>query len=117
MKQIHKKNLYLINPEVLLEILCHWREYKPLFIVHIIVELQRRNFYAPPIKDQATLLQIINDICQDHFVDNVNDLIQLYDVQSFPTLYLLDKDKRIVAKKLSFEQIDEILQLKLKEKK
>jgi len=82
MKQIHKKNLYLINPEVLLEILCHWREYKPLFIVHIIVELQRRNFYAPPIKDQATLLQIINDICQDHFVDNVNDLIQLYDVQS-----------------------------------
>ena len=30
---------------------------------------------------------------------------QLYDVQSFPTLYLLDKDKRIVAKKLTFLQI------------
>jgi thiol-disulfide isomerase/thioredoxin len=39
---------------------------------------------------------------------------QLYDVQSFPTLYLLDKDKRIIAKKLAFEQIDDILQLKLK---
>ncbi|MBS1919618.1 MAG: DUF5106 domain-containing protein [Bacteroidetes bacterium] len=39
---------------------------------------------------------------------------QLYDVQSFPTLYLLDKDKRIVAKKLAFDQIDEILQLKTK---
>lgn len=39
---------------------------------------------------------------------------QLYDVQTFPTLYLLDKDKRIVAKKLAFEQIDEILQLKVK---
>lgn len=39
---------------------------------------------------------------------------QLYDVQSFPTLYLLDKDKRIVAKKLSFEQLDEIIQLKKK---
>src|SRR5574338_214172 len=39
---------------------------------------------------------------------------QLYDVQSFPTLYLLDKDKRIVAKKLAFDQIDEILQLKIK---
>jgi thiol-disulfide isomerase/thioredoxin len=39
---------------------------------------------------------------------------QLYDVQSFPTLYLLDKDKRIIAKKLAFEQIDEILQLKIK---
>ena len=49
--------------------------------------------------------------------NNVPGYSQLYDVQSFPTLYLLDKDKRIVAKKLSFEQIDEILQLKLKEKK
>jgi thiol-disulfide isomerase/thioredoxin len=39
---------------------------------------------------------------------------QLYDVQSFPTLYLLDKDKRIVAKKLSYEQIDDILELKMK---
>jgi thiol-disulfide isomerase/thioredoxin len=39
---------------------------------------------------------------------------QLYDVQTFPTLYLLDKDKRIVAKKLAFEQIDGILQLKAK---
>lgn len=39
---------------------------------------------------------------------------QLYDVQSFPTLYLLDKDKRIVAKKLSYQQIDEVLELKLK---
>ncbi len=48
--------------------------------------------------------------------NNVPGYSQLYDVQSFPTLYLLDKDKRIVAKKLSFEQIDEILQLKLKEK-
>lgn len=39
---------------------------------------------------------------------------QLYDVMTFPTLYLLDKDKRIIAKKLSFEQIDEILKLKSK---
>lgn len=38
---------------------------------------------------------------------------QLYDVQSFPTLYLLDKDKRIVAKKLSFDQINEVLQEKI----
>lgn len=34
---------------------------------------------------------------------------QLYDVQTFPTLYLLDKDKRIIAKKVTLEQIDEIL--------
>lgn len=39
---------------------------------------------------------------------------QLYDVQTFPTLYLLDKDKRIIAKKLSWEQTDEVLQVKMK---
>jgi (p)ppGpp synthase/HD superfamily hydrolase len=39
---------------------------------------------------------------------------QLYDVQTFPTLYLLDKDKRIVAKKLTWEQMDEVLQVKMK---
>ncbi len=39
---------------------------------------------------------------------------QLYDVQTFPTLYLLDKDKRIVAKKLTWQQIDDVLQVKLK---
>ena len=40
---------------------------------------------------------------------------QLYDVLTFPTLYLLDKDKRIIAKKLTYQQIDEVLQLKMKE--
>ncbi|MFZ1311822.1 MAG: thioredoxin-like domain-containing protein, partial [Chitinophagaceae bacterium] len=34
---------------------------------------------------------------------------QLYDVQSFPTLYLLDKEKRIIAKKLTYQQLDEIV--------
>jgi thiol-disulfide isomerase/thioredoxin len=41
---------------------------------------------------------------------------QLYDVQTFPTLYLLDKDKRIIAKKLSVDQIDDILDMKLGKK-
>ncbi|MDQ6608738.1 MAG: DUF5106 domain-containing protein [Bacteroidota bacterium] len=39
---------------------------------------------------------------------------QLYDVQSFPTLYLLDKDKRIIAKKLTDNQVDEILEQRIK---
>ena len=39
---------------------------------------------------------------------------QLYDVQTLPTVYLLDKDKRIVAKKLTWQQTDDILQLKIK---
>lgn len=39
---------------------------------------------------------------------------QLYDVQSFPTLYLLDKDKRIIAKKVTEEQVNEILEYRKK---
>jgi thiol-disulfide isomerase/thioredoxin len=47
---------------------------------------------------------------------NIPGYSQLFDVLSFPTLYLLDKDKRIVAKKLSYQQIDDVLQLKMKGK-
>lgn len=42
---------------------------------------------------------------------------QLYDVYQTPILYLLDKDKRIVAKKLTYLQLDEVIDLKLKNKK
>jgi thiol-disulfide isomerase/thioredoxin len=45
---------------------------------------------------------------------NIPGYSQLYDVQTLPTVYLLDKDKRIVAKKLTWQQTDDILQLKLK---
>ncbi|HET7898379.1 MAG TPA: DUF5106 domain-containing protein, partial [Flavisolibacter sp.] len=41
---------------------------------------------------------------------NTPSYSQLYDVQSFPTLYLLDKDKRIIAKKITDKQLDEILE-------
>ncbi|MET0638233.1 MAG: thioredoxin-like domain-containing protein [Chitinophagaceae bacterium] len=37
---------------------------------------------------------------------------QLFDVQVVPAIFLLDHDKRIVAKKLTWQQADEILQLK-----
>jgi thiol-disulfide isomerase/thioredoxin len=39
---------------------------------------------------------------------------QLYDVVLTPTLYLLDKDKRIVAKKLTLKQINDLLEVKIK---
>jgi len=39
---------------------------------------------------------------------------QLYDVIQTPTLYLLDKDKKIIAKKLTMEQLDELLDVKIK---
>ena len=39
---------------------------------------------------------------------------QLYDVIQTPTLYLLDKDKKIIAKKLTMEQLDDVLDAKIK---
>ena len=45
---------------------------------------------------------------------NIPSYAQLYDVQSFPTLYLLDKDKRIIAKKVTDKQVDEILAQRIK---
>ncbi|HET7897012.1 MAG TPA: hypothetical protein VFL47_05070, partial [Flavisolibacter sp.] len=45
---------------------------------------------------------------------NTPSYSQLYDVQSFPTLYLLDKDKRIIAKKITDKQLDEILEQRVK---
>ena len=45
---------------------------------------------------------------------NIPGYSQLYDILTFPTLYLLDKEKRIIAKKLTYQQINEVLDLKLK---
>lgn len=45
---------------------------------------------------------------------NIPGYSQLFDVQVVPAIFLLDHDKRIIAKKLTLEQADEILQLKLK---
>ncbi len=42
---------------------------------------------------------------------------QLYDVYQTPILYLLDKDKRIIAKKLTYQQLDEVITLKMRQKK
>ena len=39
---------------------------------------------------------------------------QAYDIYKTPIFYLLDKDKRIIAKQLSFEQFDELIKIKLK---
>lgn len=39
---------------------------------------------------------------------------QAYDIFKTPTFYLLDKDKRIIAKQLSMEQFDELIKIKMK---
>ncbi len=41
---------------------------------------------------------------------------QLYDVTQTPILYLLDKEKRIIAKKLNWEQLNDLLQVKWNQK-
>ena len=40
---------------------------------------------------------------------------QLYDVYQTPVLYLLDKEKRILAKKLTWEQLDDFLEVRFKQ--
>ena len=41
---------------------------------------------------------------------------QLYDVILTPTIFLLDKDKNIIGKKLTWQQLDDLLQYRLKTK-
>lgn len=41
---------------------------------------------------------------------------QLYDITQTPTLYLLDNEKRIIGKKLTLQQLDELLKVKWKVK-
>jgi thioredoxin-related protein len=42
---------------------------------------------------------------------------QLYDMRSTPTLFLLDKEKRIVAKNLGLEDLNNVLEQKIKQSK
>jgi len=62
------------------------------------------------------------NVYQSKEIDSVNTAAQkasyrqLYDVTSTPTLFLLDNEKRIVAKKLNWQQLDELLQVKWKNK-
>ncbi len=45
---------------------------------------------------------------------NIPGYSQLYDAQTVPAIYLLDREKRIIAKKLTWQQADEILTLRSK---
>jgi hypothetical protein len=42
---------------------------------------------------------------------------QLYDVIQTPTIFLLDKEKRIIGKKLGVDQLNELIKAKLSNKK
>jgi thiol-disulfide isomerase/thioredoxin len=51
---------------------------------------------------------------EERVKSNIPSYSQLFDVLTFPTLYLLDKDKKIIAKKLTYLQIDEVMNYKMK---
>jgi hypothetical protein len=53
----------------------------------------------------------------DDFANKTPSPRQLYDVYQTPTLYLLDKDKRIIAKRIDVYQVNELIQYKLKNPK
>ncbi|MEO7801852.1 MAG: thioredoxin-like domain-containing protein [Ginsengibacter sp.] len=50
---------------------------------------------------------------KDEVDNNRPGFRQLYDVTQTPTVYLLDSDKRIIAKKLSPDQVDNLLDVKM----
>lgn len=56
----------------------------------------------------------ISDNATDTFLNNMRDV---YDVFSTPVIYVLDKDKRIITKRIGVEQLDEYLEKKLEEEK
>jgi hypothetical protein len=46
---------------------------------------------------------------------NMPNFRQNYDVYQTPTIYLLDKDKRIVAKKITPEQVQDFMEFQEKQ--
>ncbi|GAB4421108.1 MAG: hypothetical protein OHK0039_35510 [Bacteroidia bacterium] len=53
--------------------------------------------------------QVIN--CQDH--RRLSGFDGMYDIRSTPRIFLIDKDKKIMAKQISVDQLDEILSREL----
>lgn len=51
---------------------------------------------------------------ESDFKQGVPNYRQLYDIRSTPTFYLLDENKRIIAKQLSLEQFDQLIKNKRK---
>lgn len=51
---------------------------------------------------------------ETEFKQGIPNYRQLYDIRSTPTFYLLDKEKKIIAKQLSLEQFDQIIKNKSK---
>ena len=46
--------------------------------------------------------------------DHKSGFRQLYDITSTPKVYIMDKDKKIIAKQLGVEQVEDFMKQKIK---
>jgi len=69
--------------------------------------------------DKTEWLEYINDKAYDDWINvwdpyNLTNFRFFYNIYSTPTLYLLDKDKKIVSKRIGAETLKSILEIELK---
>ena len=69
------------------------------------------------MEDWTNIYQTEGDLNKEINAGRPTTIRQLYDVYKTPTFYLLDKDKKIIAKNLSIEQFNDFLQSQLNKKK
>jgi thiol-disulfide isomerase/thioredoxin len=79
-------------------------------------------FAVCTITDTAEWKKFIREKQLDDFINvidryNLSHFIDYYDIYSTPVIYLLDKDKKIIAKRIDPEQLDELLEFKINGKK
>ena len=59
------------------------------------------------VKNRQKDLRILYiNISEDNYSDVSQDIINQYDIMTTPTIYVLDKDKRIIAKNIKAEEIE-----------
>jgi len=69
------------------------------------------------LTDWTHVYQTEADLNKEISAGKPSTIRQLYDVYKTPTFYLLDKDKKIIAKNLSIEQFNDFLQSQVNKKK
>lgn len=96
---------------------CRTETPKVLELQHEMKQYGVETFAVCITRDQDKWLKYIRENKLDWI--NVNDgkswtsFKDLYDIYSTPVLYLLDKDRVIIAKRVSIEQLERILRMKL----
>jgi len=79
-------------------------------------------FSVCTITDTAEWKKIINEFELHDFINvidryNLSNFRNYYDIYSTPVIYLLDKDKKIIAKRIDVDQVEQLLDFKINGKK